>query len=136
MSKIFPIIVLLILVCFTFSVLAQRETVPSDPKDQEKPIAEPSAGNTPKKDDKKKRQREGTVFTDKKVTFRPTGSRTTMFAVEGDERFVVLENLNLERVLKAIEEKPSRSVWKVDGVYTEFHGENYVLLQRAVALGN
>ncbi|MDR0871433.1 MAG: hypothetical protein LBN39_11640 [Planctomycetaceae bacterium] len=114
------------------SVLAQRETVPGDPKEQEKPVVVNVEKNV-----KKKRLREGTVFQGSKVTFRATGNRTTMFPVDNaEERFVVLENLNLERILRTIEDKPQRSVWKIDGIYTEFRGENYILIQRAVSVAD
>lgn len=115
----------------SLSLFAQRETVPDNPNEQTKPIAVEPEKNAVKK----KRQREGTAFQGLKVTFRPTGNRTTLFPTENsDERFVCLENLQLERVLKIIEEKPQRTLWKIDGIYTEFRGENYVLIQRAVSV--
>ncbi|MDR2643923.1 MAG: hypothetical protein LBC74_14170, partial [Planctomycetaceae bacterium] len=32
----------------------------------------------------------------------------------------------------AIDEKPARTNWKIDGEFTEFRGENYILIRRAV----
>ncbi|MDR0336317.1 MAG: hypothetical protein LBI18_04430 [Planctomycetaceae bacterium] len=80
----------------------------------------------------KKRIREGTTFQNKRVFFRQTGSRTTMYTLDGNNRYVCLENLNLERILKSIAERPERGTWKIDGTFTEFNGENFVLISRAV----
>lgn len=110
------------------SVLAQREPMPPDPKETEKPIVQPG----PETDPSVKRIREGTTFQGIRVYFRSQGERTVLYTVQDNKRFVCLENLNLERILKAIGDKPDRGVWKVDGMYTEFRGENYVLIQRAV----
>jgi hypothetical protein len=109
-------------------VFSQREPVPNDPNTVEKPIIT----ETEQKKVVKKRNREGTIFQSKRVFFRQTGNRTTMYTENDNERFVCLENLNLERILKAIDEKPSRTTWKIDGEFTEFRGENYVLIRRAI----
>jgi hypothetical protein len=111
------------------AVFAQREPMPNDPNMADKPVVteEPE-----QKKVTKKRNREGTIFQGKKVFFRQTGNRTTLYTVDDNERFVCLENLTLERILKAIEEKPSRTTWKIDGEFTEFRNENYVLIRRAV----
>jgi hypothetical protein len=109
-------------------VFSQREPVPNDPNTVEKPIVT----ETEQKKVVKKRNREGTIFQGKRVFFRQTGNRTTMYTENDNERFVCLENLNLERILKVIDEKPLRAIWKIDGEFTEFRGENYVLIRRAV----
>lgn len=117
--------------------LAQREPVPTQPGNMEKPIVDPnsvggSADGKEGKDVVKKRIREGTALIDKRVFFRQTGSRTTLYTLDENERYVCLENLNLQRILQAIEEKPERSVWRIDATFTEFRNENYVLITRAV----
>jgi branched-subunit amino acid aminotransferase/4-amino-4-deoxychorismate lyase len=63
------------------------------------------------------------------------GDRVT-FTKQG-QNYIVLENLNLERVVKTIEE--NRTVtdadtleWTVDGTVTEFRGANFVLITRSV----
>ncbi|MDR0705294.1 MAG: hypothetical protein LBF88_09940 [Planctomycetaceae bacterium] len=122
---------LLIISVFLFSnavVFSQREPAPNDPNTAEKQIVT----KTEQKKVVKKRNREGTIFQGKKVFFRQTGNRTTMYTENDNERFVCLENLNLERILKAMDEKPSRTTWKIDGEFTEFRGENYVLIRRAI----
>ncbi|MDR2441422.1 MAG: hypothetical protein LBE12_18835 [Planctomycetaceae bacterium] len=122
---------LFLIIVFLFgdaAVFSQREPVPSDPNTVEKPIVEEPV----QKKVVKKRNREGTIFQGKKVSFRQTGNRTTLYTIDDNERFVCLENLNLERILKAIDEKPTRTTWKIDGEFTEFRGENYILIRRAV----
>lgn len=112
----------------TAVVSAQREPMPNDPSRQSKPVVAPDKES----DGRPKRIREGTAFRNRRVFFRQTGRRTTLYDVDGKERYLCLENLNLERILKAIEEQPARGIWTIDGVFTEFQGENYVLIQRAV----
>jgi hypothetical protein len=123
-------ILLIFFVVFLCSVavLAQRSPAPPAPGLAEKPVV---ADNT-NKPSEKKRTREGTTFQGKRVFFRQTGNRTTLYTIDSNERFVCLENLNLERILKSIEENPDQGTWKIDGVFTEFRGENYVLIQRSV----
>ena len=119
----------IVLFLSALTVLAQREPVPMRPDAGEKPVV---AIEKNEKGVAKKRIREGMTFQGIRGFFRQTGSRTTLYTVDENDRFVCLENLNLERILKAIEEKPERSVWKIDGTYTEFRGENFVLITRAV----
>ncbi|MDR2116475.1 MAG: hypothetical protein LBP87_08840 [Planctomycetaceae bacterium] len=109
-------------------VFAQREPIHNDPNAVEKPIID----EPEQKKVTKKRNREGTVFQGKKVFFRQTGNRTTLYTVDDNERFVCLENLNLERILRVIDEKSLQTTWKIDGEFTEFRGENYILIRRAV----
>jgi len=78
------------------------------------------------------RIREGTELVEQPGTFQMTGDRITFFTEMGKGRFVVLENLALERVARAIEENPQRLDWLVDGVMTEYQGSNYLLIQRAI----
>ncbi len=85
-----------------------------------------------KETEKKKRIREGTTFKEKRCIFRVAGQRVLVFSEDESERFLCLENLNLERVMQVVLENPAQQVWKVDGIYTEYQGENFVLLQRAV----
>lgn len=86
---------------------------------------------------RKMRHREGTRLKDKHVQFRITGNRITMY-LEGEnaERYVCLENVNLERIMKVIRENPLQQVWSVDGVITEFQGENYFLVQKSILAPN
>ncbi len=117
-------------------VQAQREPIPTQPDRVERPVVvgdtSSDIGEAGGKGMAKKRIREGTTLKDKRVFFRQTGIRTTMYTVDENDRFTCLENLNLQRILAAIEEKPERSIWKIDATFTEFMNENYVLITRAI----
>ena len=76
--------------------------------------------------------REGTRVQSQHVIFRVTGNRVAMSAAQGSDRFFCLENLNLQRVTDVLRDNPTLTDWTVDYVVTEFKGENYVLIQRAV----
>ena len=124
-KKIFFVLLLL---GFVVSVFAQREPVTTDPSAAERPLVVDAPAATVKK----KKIRENTAFQGRHGYFRATGQRTTFYALDGNERYVCLENLNLERILKAMRDDPSRSAWKIDGKFTEFNEENYILIERAV----
>jgi hypothetical protein len=112
----------------TFAVRGQRPATPAQPDQEMKPIIAPPARQA----QHAKRIRDGTPFKDMHVFFRPAGDRTALYTVEDNRRFTCLENLQLERILTAIQEKSGREFWKVEGEFTEFRGENYVLIRRAV----
>jgi hypothetical protein len=111
-----------------FVVRAQRPEPTSQPNQEIKPIVAPQAKQAPRT----QRIREGTAFKGKIVFFRQTGDRTVLYTAEDNQRFYCLENLTLERILTAIREKPEYQFWKLDGEFTEFRGENFVLIRRAV----
>ena len=93
----------------------------------------PSAGDVAEETQQKEdRLREGTELVDQPGTFRMTGDRITFFTELGRGRFVVLENLALERVGRAIEDNPQPLQWLVTGTITEFRGDNLLLIHRAV----
>ena len=77
------------------------------------------------------RFREGTSLIDCVGVFKPTGDRLTFFAREGRRRFVVLENLSLERIYRVMADNRTQLQWTVNGTVTEFRGVNYLLVQRA-----
>ena len=81
---------------------------------------------------RKKRLREGMGFKGKRCLFRTVGNRIAMFSEDEIERFICLENLNLERIMQSIQENPTQQIWSVNGFYTEHHGDNFVFIQRAV----
>jgi len=114
--------------CGCFVVWAQRPEPPPQPNQGFQPIAAPPTGPTPRT----QRIREGTAFKNLHVFFRQTGDRTALYTVADSQRFTCHENLALERVLTTIQEKPDRQYWKIDGEFTEFRGENYVFIRRAV----
>ena len=77
------------------------------------------------------RIREGTELDDVEGVFRVAGERMIFFA-DGGDRFVVLENLNLERIARTVAEDPQPRRWRVRGVVTEFRETNYLLVRRAM----
>ena len=102
------------------------------------PPAQPSQGMRPivvsptKPTQRTQRIREGTAFKDMLVFFRQNADRTVLYTADGEQRFTCLENLALERVLTAIQQKPERQFWRVDGEFSEFRGENFVSIRRFV----
>jgi hypothetical protein len=81
------------------------------------------------------RIREGTKWQNERGVFTLVGDRVT-FTARG-QNFVALENLNLERIVRTIEE--NRTVtdadtleWNVDATVTEFRGANFVYVTRSV----
>ena len=127
-------IVLLFTVCVSFALLGsfvvqgQRPEPSAQPNQVISPIAAPQTRQTPRA----QRIREGTAFRHMHVFFQQTGDRAVLFTVEDNQRYVCLENLQLERILTTIQENPERRFWRIDGEFTEFRGENFVLIRRAV----
>ena len=77
------------------------------------------------------RVREGTELVDVPGRFRLTGDRVT-FATEADRRqFVVLENLNLERIVATLAETPQPLLWNVTATATEYRGANFLFVRHA-----
>ena len=111
-----------------FVVWAQRSDPPSQPNQGFQPVVPSLTGQTPGS----QRIREGTKLRDAHVFFIQTGDRTVLYTVENNQRFTCLENLALERILTAIQEKPERRYWRVDGEFTEFRRENFVVIRRFV----
>ena len=79
----------------------------------------------------KKRIREGTAFKNKRCLFRVSGNRIVIFSEDESERYFCLENLNLDRIMKVVQDNPAQQIWNVDGFYTEFRDENFAYIQRA-----
>ena len=113
-----------------FAVFAQRPDPPMQPNQTMRPIASLTASRT----HRPQRIREGTAFKNMFVTIlQQADGRTVVYTVEDNQRrFECLKNLTLERVLTTMQEKPERQYWKIEGEFTEFHGENFVLIRRAV----
>ncbi len=78
------------------------------------------------------RVREGTEMENQNGYFRMTGDRVTFFTEGGKGRFVVLENLNLERVSRILAENPDHLQWSVTATVTEYRGANYIFVRKAV----
>jgi hypothetical protein len=81
------------------------------------------------------RIREGSKLVNQVGEFQKlTGDQVNFFAADGIGTLRVLENLALERVVRTMDDSDNsdRRTWSVSGVVTEFRGENYLLLTRAV----
>lgn len=76
------------------------------------------------------RIREGTEVRGATGWFRRAGERIEFQSLGETTKLVVLENLALERVAAELEGEVSL-VWQIDGTITEFHGRNYLLVERA-----
>ncbi|MGL4941859.1 MAG: hypothetical protein ACRC46_01550 [Thermoguttaceae bacterium] len=114
-----------VLLATATSVIAQREAPP----------VPTSSRDSFDKDLKKQRIREGKPITRQLCTFQVVGSRVAVrFVGKGNpadsEQYLCLENLQLERVLQAIQDHTTQMYWWIDGTFTEYRGGNYVLVQR------
>ena len=76
--------------------------------------------------------REGTKIDNLSGEFHFTGDRTTFVTDDGERSFVGLENLNLERVVRILSDKPEQLQWNVSGTITEYQGHNFLTISRAV----
>jgi hypothetical protein len=81
--------------------------------------------------------REGGEWKGQRGRFTLIGDRVSFTPSDRQINVMVLENLNLERIVRTIEE--SRTVsdadqleWTIDGVLTEYRGSNFLLLHRSV----
>lgn len=93
------------------------------------------AGNSDsfiKKAEKTSLIREGTVMQSQHVVFRVSNNLVVLTTANGSERFTCLQNLNLQRVTDVLRDNPTLTDWTVDFIVTEYRGENYALIQRAV----
>jgi hypothetical protein len=131
-SRFVIVLPIVAFVCFvllgSFVVRGQRPEQPTLPNQDIKPIVAP----TTRQISRPQRIREGTAFKDTHVFFRQTGDRTVLYTVGDNQRFTCLENLTLERILATIQANPERQYWRIEGEYTEFRGDNFVLIRRAV----
>lgn len=99
-------------------------------------MASSPAGDAASREGSEKRQRryrEGTRMVDRMGYFQSTGDRLAFYTQDDEQRFPALENLALERVARVIGESTSDGMqWSVSGVLTEYRGENYLLVTRAI----
>lgn len=77
------------------------------------------------------RLREGTQFIDKAGRFKLLGDQVIFEPSDGSARFGGLENLQLERIVRVLNENPQPPEWLVSGNITEYTGANYLLVTRA-----
>ena len=132
-------IVLGVLFCF-FVVLSNVGRAPANnlpdsvkkPASTEKPV---SRASRPKSAALHLMQREGTQIVDCGGHFHMAGDRVAFFPAERKNRYLTLENLNVERIVQALADQPRQRRWKVTGTLTEYQGENYLLVEKALLEG-
>jgi hypothetical protein len=79
------------------------------------------------------RLREGAKFHDRVGRFQVQGERVNFLPDDkSPESIRVLENLALERVSNGLIDPRSPNRWIVSGTVTEYRGNNYLLITRAV----
>lgn len=110
-------------------------TTPPAAEARRSPVADAPGTEQTKADGIK--TREGSEWKNQRGRFTLVGDRVSFTPSDRALNIVVLENLNLERIVRTIEE--SRTVadadqleWTIDGVLTEFRGTNFLLLNRSV----
>lgn len=79
--------------------------------------------------------REGKEVQQLRGTIRVVQERYVFFPQAGAYRFVLLENLNLERIARAMAESTGEIIWELDAEVTEFSGSNFLIVQRAQIVG-
>ncbi len=79
--------------------------------------------------------REGTELVEQAGHFRAAGDRIAFFSADGRGRYIVLENLNLQRIAQVLVDDPTPVEWMVSGFVTEFRGDNYLYV-RSAAVGS
>lgn len=110
---------------FVAAGLVQGAADPADPAaEKPKPLAE-------KGEAARQRVREGARLLEQQGAFVPAGDRF-LFVAADQARFMVLENLALQRIALALSEPQTAPRWTVTGIVTEFRGANYLLVTRAV----
>ncbi len=79
----------------------------------------------------RERLREGTKIVDQLGHFKITGDRAMFYTEDGKRQFGGLENLNLERIFRALSENREQLTWSISGTITEYRGSNFLLIDRA-----
>lgn len=78
------------------------------------------------------RYREGMKLEEERGEFQRSAGRWAFRSETTGARFLVLENLSLQRVAEQVTESPEATAWTVSGLITEFRGGRFLLLSRAV----
>ncbi|CAK9067005.1 Anti-sigma-B factor antagonist (Anti-anti-sigma-B factor) [Durusdinium trenchii] len=66
--------------------------------------------------------REGEIWHNELGHIFLSGSRYAFRPVQGGRSVIVLENLNLQRIVQRLDETPDAPIWSISGVITEFQG--------------
>jgi hypothetical protein len=78
------------------------------------------------------RLREGSKLVNVQGRMELVGDQATFTPAEGSESFRLLENLALERINQILSDSRDKSQWEISGMVTEYRGNNYLLVTKAV----
>ncbi len=115
------------LICF-FVILGNVAWAPA----QAVPSSRSKSASSSKSGQARFSLREGMRIVGQSGYFRMTGDRIIFFSNQQNTRYMVLENLNLERIADTLADRPRQRKWKVTGTLTEYRGDNYLLVEKAV----
>ena len=76
--------------------------------------------------------REGTLLTDVKGRFRKQGERFQFIEDGSNKSYKCLENLSLQRIDASQQDDDRKVAWIVCAKVTEFKGENFLVLEKAI----
>ena len=76
--------------------------------------------------------REGTPLTEVKGRFKKLGERFQFIEDGTNKSFKCLENLCLQRIATNQHDDDRKVIWVVSAKVTEFNGENFLVLEKAV----
>ncbi len=85
----------------------------------------------PNANETKKRLREGLKLEGVSGRIEPAGDRFAFVAENSSARYILLENLNLERIVKMADVYPVPIRWTISGVITEFEKQNFLFIETA-----
>lgn len=92
----------------------------------------PQTSETSGKQPSGARLREGTRLAEMVGTIVQNGNRYQFLDEKQGQPLTLLENLALERVLRIQQAYFGTIRWQISGTVTEFRGQNYLLLERAM----
>ena len=76
--------------------------------------------------------REGAVLSDSKGRFKKQGERFVFIDETTSKTFKCLENLCLQRIATNQLDDDRKVIWLVSAKVTEFNGENFLILEKAI----
>lgn len=79
--------------------------------------------------------REGEAWENELGHILVAGQRYAFRPIRGGRSVILLENLNLQRIVQRLEESSQPTIWSISGRVTEFQGGNYLLIERATRKG-
>lgn len=78
------------------------------------------------------RERQGKRLHEKHATFQIVAERIHVRLPKNKRVMIALENLTLERIHKYIGRVEEKQTWEIEGQITEYEGQNYILISRAI----